>query len=79
MVTCPQISGRNNHFELKQHFIHELYERKVLRLLEISTGKQIADIFTKTLARPIFEFFRDFLLNGITSELIIGLATEGGC
>jgi len=79
MVTCPQISGRNKHFELKQHFIRELYEQKVLRLLAISTGKQIADIFTKTLARPIFEFFRDFLLNGITSELIIGLATEGGC
>ena len=79
MVTCAQISGRNKHFELKQHFIRELHQQKVLRLLEISTDKQIADIFTKALARPIFEFFRDFLLNGITSEHIIGPATEGGC
>ena len=79
MVTSAQISGRNKHFELKQHFIRELYLQKVLRMLEISTDKQIADIFTKALARPTFEFFRDFLLNGITLEFIMGPATEGGC
>ena len=79
MVTCAQISGRNKHFELKQHFIRELHQQKVVRLLKISTANQIADIFTKALARPAFENFRASLLNGITQELISGLATEGGC
>ena len=71
MVTCAQISGRNKHFELKQHFIRELYQQKILRLLEIPTNKQIADILTKALARPIFELHRDSLLNGITLQFIL--------
>ena len=79
MVKCAQVSGRNKHFELKQHYIRELYKEKVFKLLPISTGCQIADIFTKALARPIFEQHRESLLNGITLELINGAPTEGGC
>ena len=79
MVTCAQISGRNKHFELKQHFIRELYKHKVFRLLPISTIHQIADIFTKALARPAFETHRSSLLNGISLKYIMGATTEGGC
>ena len=78
MVTSAQISGRNKHFELKQHFIRELYNQKVFKLVEVSTQKQIADIFTKALARPIFEIHRKSLLEGITLDLINGASTEGG-
>ena len=78
MVTSAQISGRNKHFELKQHFIRELYNDKVFKLMAVSTQKQIADIFTKTLARPTFEIHRKSLLEGITLDLIGGASTEGG-
>ena len=78
MVTCAQVSGRNKHFELKQHYIRELHQHKVLRLLPIVTLEQIADIFTKALARPLFETHRASLLNGITLKLITGASTEGG-
>ena len=78
MVTSAQISGRNKHFELNQHFIRELYNQKVFKLVEVSTQKQIADMFTKALARPIFEIHRKSLLEGITLDLINGASTEGG-
>ena len=78
MVTSAQISGRNKHFELKQHFIRELYNAKVFEMMEVSTQDQIADIFTKALARPVYEIHRDSLLQGITLDLIKGAATEGG-
>ena len=87
MVTCSQVSGRNKHFELKQHFIREVYQAALLLLLEVSTTKQVAGIFTKSLARPAFEFHRGPLLNDITIEVILGsglevskgASTEGGC
>jgi len=78
MVTSAQVSGRNKHFELKQHYIRELHQHKVLRLLPIETLKQIADIFTKALARPLFETHRESLLNGISLKFITGASTEGG-
>ena len=78
MVTSAQISGRNKHFELKQHFIRELHEAKVFKLMAVSTQKQIADIFTKALARPTHEIHRKSLLEGITLDLIEGASTEGG-
>ena len=86
MVTCSQISGRNKHFELKQHFIREVYQAGLLLLKEVATEEQIADIFTKSLAHPAFESHRESLLHGITLEVIIGESlelsrapTEGGC
>ena len=70
MVQCSQISGRNKHFELKQHYVRELYRKKVIKLLRIPTTQQVADIFTKPLARPAFEAHRSKLLNGISVHLI---------
>ena len=78
MVTSAQISGRNKHFELKQHFIRELYRAKVFKLMAVGTQQQIADIFTKALARPTYEIHRKSLLEGITLNLIEGASTEGG-
>ena len=75
MVQSSQISGRNKHFELNQHFVRECYRKKIVKLLHIPTNQQIANIFTKALARPAFEAHRSKLLNGISLEAAI----EGGC
>jgi hypothetical protein len=80
MVTCAQISGRNKHFELKQHYIRQLADKGVVTLREISTQDQLADIFTKSLARPAFEKHRSSLLLGLSLDFLVpGLPTEGGC
>ena len=72
MVQSSQISGRNKHFELKQHFVRECYRKKIIKLLRIPTNQQVADIFTKALARPAFEAHRSKLLNGISVHRIGG-------
>ena len=80
MVTCAQISGRNKHFELKQHYIRQLASEGVITLREVGTLEQIADIFTKSLARPAFEKHRAALLFGLTLTFLLpGAPTEGGC
>ena len=80
MVTCAQISGRNKHFELKQHYIRQLASEGVVTLREVGTLDQIADIFTKSLARPSFEKHRESLLFGLTLTFLLpGAPTEGGC
>ena len=80
MVTCAQISGRNKHFELKQHYIRQLASEGVVTLREVGTLEQIADIFTKSLARPAFEKHRAALLFGLTLTFLLpGTPTEGGC
>ena len=79
MATCRQVSGRNKHFELKQHFIREQVKAKLLQLLPIPTAVQIADIFTKATPRPVFELHRDKLLNGLPLGFPPRDPTEGGC
>ena len=80
MVICAQISGRNKHFELKQHYIRQLASEGIITLREVSTQSQIADIFTKSLARPLFEKHREPLLSGLTLTFLLpGAPTEGGC
>ena len=55
MVQSPQVSGRNKHFELRQHYVRQQVKAGLVVLKEVSTAEQIADIFTKALARPLFE------------------------
>ena len=62
----------------QQHFIRELHDAKVFKLMAVSTQKQIVDMFTKALARPTHEIHRKSLLEGITLDLIEDSSTEGG-
>ena len=78
MVLSAQVSGRNKHFELRQHYVRQLVQEGLITLKEISTTKQIADVFTKSLGRPAFELFRSALLQGLPIEFITKTSTEGG-
>ena len=52
----------------------------MITLREVGTLEQIADIFTKSLARPAFEKHRAALLFGLTLTFLLpGAPTEGGC
>uniref|UniRef100_A0A0A9YB70 Copia protein n=1 Tax=Lygus hesperus TaxID=30085 RepID=A0A0A9YB70_LYGHE len=49
---------RSKHIDVRHHFIRELIEKGVLKLLYLPTDEQIADIMTKSLSLPKFSYFR---------------------
>jgi hypothetical protein len=54
---------RTKHVDVKYHFITETVEQGKVKLKWIPTTEQQADIFTKALARPVFEHFRAELMS----------------
>ena len=40
---------RAKHIDIKHHFIRDFVERSVIKIESISTEKQLADLFTKSL------------------------------
>ena len=50
----PQFHARSKHFDVQNHFIREKIEN---RIIEPVTEDQLADIFTKPLARPKHDKF----------------------
>ncbi|KAJ9542144.1 hypothetical protein OSB04_028650 [Centaurea solstitialis] len=57
----PVSHKRTKHIELDYHFIRELVSSGKLHTRFVPTKLQVADIFTKSLPRHQFEFFRDML------------------
>ena len=49
------------HIDLKYHFLREEIANKTLELQRVQSANNIADIFTKALARVKFQKFRDGL------------------
>ena len=72
MVKSPQVSGRNKHFELRQHYVREQVAKGFLQFKEVATAEQVADIMTKPLARPCFEKHKESLLGGLPSKFCAG-------
>ena len=59
----PMSTGRTKRIDVRYHFIRELVEKKVLRMVYRKTKEQPADVLTKPLARESFERHRRFLMN----------------
>ncbi|GAA0161589.1 hypothetical protein LIER_17869 [Lithospermum erythrorhizon] len=57
----PVQHNKTNHIDIRHHFIGELVEDKVIFLDHVSTDKQLADIFPKTLDATKFESLRSSL------------------
>ena len=72
MVKSTQVSGRNKHFQLKQHYVRHQVFSGLLELKEIGTADQLTDILTKPLACPCFEKHRASLLQGLAAEYCAG-------
>jgi len=53
--------ARTKHIDIRYHFIREAVENKKLRIQYIPTENNVADIFTKPLAKPKFEKFVEML------------------
>ena len=54
---------RTKHIDIKYHFIRDEIKNKLIKLEWVTTDKQVADILTKTLTRPVFTQLRNRLLN----------------
>ena len=52
---------RSKHIDMKYHYIRDIVQKGVVKLQYISTDEQVADIFTKPLARVKFAYFRERL------------------
>jgi hypothetical protein len=69
----PVFHGRMKHIEVDYHFVRERVARKLLHIWFISSKDQLADIFTKPLPLPQFEFYRRNL------NLLDTVKIEEGC
>jgi hypothetical protein len=49
------------HIDIRAHFVRELVERKFVQVLYVESAKNVADIFTKALAKSLFRQHRDAL------------------
>ncbi|KAI0507536.1 hypothetical protein KFK09_013662 [Dendrobium nobile] len=61
LANNPVFHARTKHIEIDHRFLRDHIEQKTLRLLPISTTDQVADIFTKPLTTPRFQYLRDKL------------------
>ena len=77
MSTSAQVSGRNKHFELRQHFVRNQVSAGLVKLLPVRTANQIADVFTKPTVRPIFEKHATALLQGLPDDFLNGPWANG--
>ena len=59
----PVHHSMTKHFDLKYHFIRDLVQKKDIELKHINTQHQLADIFTKAVAKDQFLAIRDKIVN----------------
>ncbi len=52
---------RTKHIDVKYHFIREALEKGIVEIKRVDSKENIADIFTKPLARVQFEKLRNLL------------------
>jgi hypothetical protein len=67
MSRNPVHHRRTKHIEIDIHFVREKVALGELRVLQIPSARQFADIFTKGLPTALFEDFRASLCVGSTS------------
>ncbi|GKB62226.1 hypothetical protein Tco_0918412 [Tanacetum coccineum] len=67
----------SKHIDIRFHFIKEHVENEVIELYFVNTEYQLADIFTKALAREIIEFLINKLgMRSFTPETLKHLADK---
>ncbi|GJW85634.1 retrovirus-related pol polyprotein from transposon TNT 1-94 [Tanacetum coccineum] len=77
-LCCNNVQhSKSKHIDIRFHFIKEHVENGVIELYFVNTEYQLADIFTKALAREIIEFLINKLrMRSITPKTLKQLADE---
>ncbi|GJZ12387.1 hypothetical protein Tco_0547617, partial [Tanacetum coccineum] len=69
--------SRSKHIDMRFHFIKEHVENRVIELYFVNTEYQLADIFTKSLARERIKFLINSMgMRSFTQETLKHLADE---
>lgn len=58
LIKNPEFHKRSKHIDVRYHFIREKFSENLFDLKYVQSSMQLADIFTKPLAKPRFEFLR---------------------
>ena len=59
LVNVPKMRPRTKHIGLKYHHFREHVRNKTVSVEYIDAEEQIADIFTKAMSEPQFNYLRD--------------------
>ena len=62
MAEIPRITPRNRHFAMKYHFFCQHVADGTIKIEKVKSKKQMADIFTKGLAKEAFERIRMMMM-----------------
>ena len=54
----PMLHSRTKHMQIKQSFLRDYQDKGEIKLEWVESAEQLADIFTKPLSRPTFEYLR---------------------
>jgi hypothetical protein len=58
LAKTPKLRPRTKHIAIKYHHFRDFVKRNNVDIQHVSTVEQVADIFTKPLPRPAFEYLR---------------------
>ena len=61
LIKNPEFHQRSKHIDVKYHFVRDLYEKDVLDVTYVQSDDQAADILTKALCKPKFEYMKSLL------------------
>lgn len=59
LIRDPEFHKRTKHIDVAYHMIREKYEQQLFCFEYINTKEMLADIFTKSLPAPAFQYLRE--------------------
>ena len=70
-LTIPVVTWRTKHIVIKYHFVQKSTLTREVKLACIPTKSEIADNFTKALAKDLFTKFRDLRLRVCSNDYLL--------
>ena len=61
LIKNPEFHKRTKHIDVMYHYIREKFENRIFNLTFVCTNDQLADVFTKPLAKEKFLHFRHLM------------------
>ena len=59
----PDSNSNSKHIDVRHHFLRELVSQRDIKVVQVPSEFQRADILTKALAYALFAFYQKFLMN----------------